>query len=458
MIMEDNEFEAIILKFEDAVESRTSIYLDAEDWADLVGYYIDAFDDEYAEKALLMGKEQYPMAFDLLVKELELYLFQENLEKASRMIRELKQLNVHDLDFALAEAKYWSLRGFSERAIMLYEKALEFNEDESFVHNCIGDEYMITQDFAMALMHFKKALEFDANDSYAFMSALDCYTLLHKDNESVKFIERHLDINPYNELAWYALGELKMKQEKFMEAAYAFDYAIVIQPDYTPAYLQKAACYEQLERFSEAIETYSDVLDYHKNDEFKAYIYNQMAKNFIKLHDFTQAKKFLFHAIQLDSASSEPYYQLAKIYVELNFFEKANFFMKEALNLDSENEDYLKEMIYILISLGHLEEALELQKKLAESNPTTLHFWKSYLLLMVTLGETSDALHIISDLEKNTSHPDLFYLKAACLAHQNFMKEAMEYLFKATSIAPESFDEYLELLPILGKLSLHKNN
>ena len=86
-------------------------------------------------------------------------------------------------------AKYYSNNGNPRKSIEFCEKALELEEEESFLHNFIADEYYNLQDPFNALKNYKLALKHDPQDEYALESAMMCYGEMTRHAEAEEFFK-----------------------------------------------------------------------------------------------------------------------------------------------------------------------------------------------------------------------------------------------------------------------------
>ena len=162
-------------KFEDMIENNEQFYFDTEEVEDIVIFYLEMGDINFAEMAVNYGLKLHPNSIELKVKQLEVFLELEKYVQARQLIEELKPSCSESTDFLVCCAKYYSNNGNPRKSIEFCEKALELEEEESFLHNFIADEYYNLQDPFNALKNYKLALKHDPQDEYALESAMMCY-------------------------------------------------------------------------------------------------------------------------------------------------------------------------------------------------------------------------------------------------------------------------------------------
>ena len=133
-------------KFEDMIENNEQFYFDTEEVEDIVIFYLEMGDINFAEMAVNYGLKLRPNSIELKVKQLEVFLELEKYVQARQLIEELKPSCSESTDFLVCCAKYYSNNGNPRKSIEFCEKALELEEEESFLHNFIADEYYNLKD------------------------------------------------------------------------------------------------------------------------------------------------------------------------------------------------------------------------------------------------------------------------------------------------------------------------
>ena len=139
-------------------------------------------------------------------------------------------------------------------------KALELEEEESFLHNFIADEYYNLQDPFNALKNYKLALKHDPQDEYALESAMMCYGEMTRHAEAEEFC-KIISISFLFRNRLVRNGTILFQPEKLRKTIQSFDYLLAINSDAAGVYANKAACYEAMEQWEKAIEVYEEQLE-----------------------------------------------------------------------------------------------------------------------------------------------------------------------------------------------------
>ncbi|MCB9201951.1 MAG: hypothetical protein H6604_02725 [Flavobacteriales bacterium] len=446
--MEDFNTNKLVERFEHCLESRKMSFFDAEEFEDIILYYLDIYDLEYAERALKEAYKQYPNNLDLKTRELEFQLVNNKLKRSYDLIQELTSYNIENLDFYLCQAHYWSLRKFHKKAIFFYKKSLEFDEEHDFIYNSIGNEYFDLKDYSNALDNYIKALEYFPEDEFAFFSIIDCYDYLHKPKDAIRFVLDYIDKNPYNETAWYTLGQLYEEDDNYLKALEAFDYVIVINPKSIYGYMQKASCFEKLKKWKYAIDTYSESLEY---DDTPAYTYYKIGQCYLKVKQRNQAFKAFVNSIHSDPQFEKSWYAIALFYEETTNYEEALFFGQEALKIDSKNTQYLKKVAYFEIILGKYEEATTRLKDLTLLEPFNYPNWIAYLETLTTIGEYEEVLKNSKKALQIHDKSELYYIISNSYFQLKKDTDGKKMLSLAIKKDSSILNEYLKTFPILQR-------
>lgn len=129
----------------------------------------------------------------------------------------------------LLSTVYWQLKKEMELA-NLAQIALDWDILSPEAHCVVGNCFSLQKEHETALMFFKRSLQLDPNftythtlSGYEYMSNEDFDRAICCFRQALRIDERH-----YN--AWYGLGAIYHKQEKFDLAEYHFEKAVSLHP------------------------------------------------------------------------------------------------------------------------------------------------------------------------------------------------------------------------------------
>lgn len=433
-------------KFEEMIENHESYYFDTEEIEDVVVFYLEMGDVNYANLAVQHGLKLHPNSIELKVKQLEVLLELEQYVSAKNLIEELQPSCSESTDFLVCCAKYYSNNGNPHKAIGFCKKALELEEEENFLHNFIADELHNLGDPFNALKHYKKALKHDPHDDYSLESALVCFQQMNRYEEAEDFLQNYLHQFPFSETGWFELGQFFFHRKKYEKAINAFDYLLAINSESSGVYANKAACYEALEQWEKAIEVYEEQLALEYTQAFTYYkiglCYRALRKNIEALQAFQK------------SLREDPQFYLSMmeksdIYLEMKSPKEALHFAKEAVALNPNNIEFQKKLAYLYIDSGKFEESLTCLKKIVEADANRFYSWYAYTEVMMLVGEFEEAVTLLHQAIKLHKRAELFYQLSNAYFNLKEEKSGQAALQKALELDASIVEDMEEKYPYL---------
>ncbi len=448
--MENFHSNDLILKFEQMLETGDIYYFDSEEFIEIIEYYLDFSDLEYAFKALNMANEQYPDHITIKIKWLEYYVQSKDLKKAHYLIEDLTEIEPNDTDLLLAIAQYWSAKKQHYKAIDYYKRALANKEEEDYILSSIGNEYLELEDHVKALNYFLKSLSINPLDEYTFYSVIHCYDDLHDTQACIDFLNQYIENEPYSENAWFQLGMKQIKLEDYVSAYQSFDFASVINPESVLNYTQKAGCLEHLSYWEEALKIYQEALEYEDN---KCQLMLNMARCFIKLKEPHKALKLLKQALKEDPNYDEVWFEISKIYENLDNLQEALYYVKKAVDLDIKNLDFLRKQTYLHIKLQFFEEAIIDFRALLKLEPHRFTSHYAFSELLLSIGEFDIAISFLEAQQKRFGRAELMFQLSACYLYKDELAKAEKNLELAMEINHKILYKMVEKYPILKDIA-----
>ena len=438
----------LIEQFESMLENHEQHFFDSEQMCEIIAFYLEVGDNEFARKAIKYAYTLYPDHIDIQIKELEFFIFTNQLSIASEMIQSIKELAQNDVDFLLAVAKFWSLKDQPRQAIQFYEKALESEEELDYIYNCIGNEYLNLDEISLALFHFKKSIQVNLHNDYAFYSAIQCFEELHQNNECIDFLLEIIDQDPYYEIAWAQLGVQYLAQKKYEEAHRAFDYVTVINPQSISGFTQKAFCLEQLKDYSSAIREYEETLQL---DDTAAFTYIRIGECYRKLNRPYKALKAFHQAIHDDPQLEKAWICTSDLYESLGNYQDGLYYLERAIDLDNAVPDYWKRHAFFNIQLGKYEEAVNDYYKMVDLEPLNFYNWIGLVETLIAIGDFKKGIQAAIDGLRNFNRAELYYQLSNCYYLDNQETKGLEAFRKAIDLDESLKLEMYKKYPILQR-------
>lgn len=155
---------------------------------------------------------------------------------------------------------------------------------------------------------------------------------------------------------WYTKAKQLYDEEKYLEAAVAFDKTSQLDPKKEDAFYKAGWCYNDLGKFENAIDRLNKTVALNKNNHLAwhelGYAYKKTSKNELAL-------SCLKKAIEIKPTYALAYKQLGDVYQKLNKDADAIIAYKKCYENDYENDDACYNLGYIYNGMAEYNTALE---------------------------------------------------------------------------------------------------
>ncbi len=457
---ENNNFS--LEKFESMLKTNSILFFDSEEFEEIVHHYLENGKIALAKKATKLGLEQHPTSTNLKLFQIEMYIFENQLEVAEELLDQLYQLEHSNEEIYIQKANIFSRRDKHEEAITLLEQALEITDDEADVLSLLGMEYLFTDDYQNAKHYFMKCLEQDEEDYSALHNVIYCFEYLEQYEAAIDYLNDFLNKNPYCEVAWLQVGKQYYKLKDYKKALASYDFAIISDDRFIGAYLEKGRTLERMKKYVEAIESYSITLGL---DDPTSYALLRMGKCYKKLGNAEMALQFFTKCVEEDSLLDKGWIAITDFYFNDKQYQKALYYIEKAINIDAENLNYWKRYAKINNKLNLFEEAEVGYRKALELGNYELESWLTRGDILKNLGEFEAAVNNFNQsLEFYPENAEIEYRLAGLYFTLSEYDKGAFHLKNALKSEPEFLMIIEELFPSVFKMKMvqeiikhHKN-
>jgi tetratricopeptide (TPR) repeat protein len=163
---------------------------------------------------------------------------------------------------ALAAEEYYTKgysaqeKGFNERAIEYYQKAIELNPNYAYAYNNMGLAYIITLKNNEGIRYCQKAIELNPNYAYAYNNMGTAYANLMDYCEAIKCFQKAIVLDPNDAMAYNNMGSAYICLKDYREAIRYIQKAIDLNPNYATVYYNMGIAYYYLGNAQEQINCY----------------------------------------------------------------------------------------------------------------------------------------------------------------------------------------------------------
>lgn len=457
---EHNNFS--LVRFESMLKTNSVLFFDSEEFEEIVHHYLEIGKIALAKKATKLGLEQHPSSTNLKLFQIEMFIFENQLDVAEELLDELYLLEQSNEEIYIQKANIFSRRDKHKEAIQLLDQALAITDDQADVLSLLGMEYLFMEDYENAKLHFMKCLEEDDQDYSALYNVIYCFEYLEEYDEAIEYLNDYLNKNPYSEVAWHQVGKQYYELKDYKKALAAFDFAIISDDSFIGAYLEKGKVLEKLKRFADAIESYTITLGL---DDPTSFALLRIGKCYEKLGNNEMALQFFTKCVEEDNLLDKGWIAITDFYIRNKQFKKALYYIDKAINIDSENVLYWKRYAKINNRLSLFEEAEVGYRKALELGNFELDSWVTRGDILINLGEYeaavnnfNQALDFYPELaELNYRLSGLYYLLGESEKGEFHLRNGLKSEPEYVMILEELFPAVMAFKPVQEIIKKHKN-
>lgn len=434
-----------IAKFESMLKTDDVYFFDAEDFEDIIHHYLNNGKISLAKKAIKISLQQHPDAMELKLLDVEVLVFENNLEIAEKILDELQLLDSKNEEIYIQRANIYSKKDNHEAAVILLNKALELSQGSLDIHSLLGMEYLFMDNFEMAKQNFMQCVSFDEEDYSSLYNVVYCFEFLEDYDGAISYLNEYLERNPYCQVAWHQLGKQYFSKDMFEEALAAYDFAIISDDTFIGAYFEKGKVLEKLGKYNEAIENYETTV---KIEDPTSHAYLRMGKCHEHLQNDDMAKYYYYQTVHEDPLLDKGWLAITDYYTRKKNFERALYYINKAINIDGENPLYWKRCAGIHAALGSNDEADFSYKQAVELGNYELDTWLNWAKVVTKNQDIDSSIEILlQGFEFYPEEAELEYRIAGLYLKIDEVANAKTRLTHALKTDPEKLDVFEEEFP-----------
>ena len=429
------------------LKTNNIYFFDLVEFEEIVVHYLDTGKISLAKKAIKLGLEQHAESIDLKLLMVELYLTENEIEKASKLLKRIELVAPNNEDVFIQKAAINSKKGLHKDAIINLQNALSLTDDKIDVWSLMGMEYLYLDDFKNARISFGNCVESGCEDYSALYNIVYCFDMQKQHEEAVAYLISYIDINPYCEVAWHQLGRQYFVLENYKEALIAFDYTVLIDEYFLGGYLEKAKTLEQLGNYQEAIDNYLITLEL---DDPTAFACIRIGECYEKLKKLEAAISYYKKAVHEDPLLDKGWVLLTNLYFDQEDYQKAAYYIGNALKIDEDNTLYWRRYSEINLKLSFFEEAVVGFNNCLRLGDTSPEIYMGLTDVLSFLGEFNDALKVLLEAQKiHKNFAEVEYRFVGLFFLLNKQKYALTHLENAMKIDYDYHAVLNDLYPVV---------
>lgn len=434
-----------LTKFESMLKTNAVYFFDLLEFEEIIIHYLDVGKHSLAKKAVKLGLEQHPESVDLKLLQVELFIFENELDKAALLLKKIESIEPNNEEVFIQKATIQSKSGKHKEAINYLKKALLLSEDKLDVWSLMGMEYLYLDDFENARLNFAKCIDVDYEDYSALYNIVYCFDMEEDHEQAITYLTNYIDRNPYCEVAWHQLGRQYFILNKYKQALKAFDYAVLIDEHFIGGYLEKAKTLEELGEYQEAIDNYLITLEL---DDPTAFAFVRVGECYEQLHKYDTAISYYKKAVHEDPLLDRAWILLTNLHFKSENYEKASYYIAKALKIDESNPLYWRRYSEIKVKLNFFEEAVAGFETCLDLDDKALEVYIALADVLSFLGEFDNAINVVFNAQKAYKNfAEIEYRLAGLFFVLNKEKFGFNHLIAAMQVDFEYHTILNELFP-----------
>ena len=266
----------------------------------------------------------------------------------------------------------------------------------AFVHATLGRTYHNMNETGKAIGEMSKAIKLMPDDTDYLLERGDWYCELDRYDESNADFEKIIKLVPGATDGYMGLGRNLMLQKRYDEAKEKFTYATKLDEDYSAPYAFRASCFLGLGENHEAAKDIVKALEMDGNN--RAFIIMQdvndtcfqelvvMMKTKVatkrsagewnyylgRLHESHQSYEEAIRSYEQSMKEQSEYYlfdDISDCYYKMGNYPMAKKYIEHAIKVDSADTDLLRRYADIYYYSGQKTKAIDVMGKYVDANP-----------------------------------------------------------------------------------------
>lgn len=441
------ELSSALGRYEEMIRSREHYYFDTETLLNMIEHHQSNNLPDKAEEVLQFGLSIHPDDFDLLLKQADLVSLAGNDEKALQLLSELEKKHPGEPEIYILKGNIFLDIEQYQQAIENFEIAIDYTDLQEEIYVNLAFAYRQLNNLAKAEECVLKAVEVSLDGLTAFEEFVDFYFITGQSKRGIMKAEEMIDRDPYNLMAWYALGNLHLRNNNLQKAIESYEFCMAIDEDFLNAVIQLASAYMATEQYEKAIELYKRALQFSILESYTLFCIGEC---YFHLGQLNEARYYYRKSVKINSGHADAFYGIALTYTEQERWHEAHHYIRKAIDLNKSESDYFLLAGHCELNTGNPETALENYFHAIKLDNRNLNAWYAYLDCLIERGDYADALDNCMDaLSVNDNDPGLNFRYAAYLFLNKKNKEAYIALEKALRLDSHGYTIVFAIYPPL---------
>lgn len=438
--MSDKNITALVEKYQQSISSGKGLYLDADQFCDIIDYYDSLGDLDEAKTIIEMALSIHPDSQPLILKKARLMVFDGYFHEA------LEYLNIfpgeYDFDLYLIKIECYLQLGLLAEAYELVSVLLKDDEVEIDVKYAeLGFLFVEADLHKEAISYLEKSLIYNPDNIEVLGDLSYCYEMISDYDKSIEASNKILDLDPYSFDTWVNLGKLYTLQENYSRALDAFDFALTINESDATLIKLMAHCLSLCNRMDEAIGKFEEYLSLYPSD----YSINiSISDCYVTLEQFDKAFSYLEKYLIHDTENAEVYAKKSYILFRQDLAQEAKDTINEGLSICGESSELYLMSAEINVHLGNMADAIaDLNKVIDYESDLTESILDKIASIYIGMDDYEMAIETLLELlKKNNTYPKAKEKLSLSYFESGSKERFVDYLYNLTITELKKFLSY----------------
>lgn len=417
-------------RFEERREKGEYYYMDLTTIDEVLEYYRIIEDWEKAHALIDHALGQFPYNAELFYKRSCLALELERLEEARYDVEVALKLRPDEVAFLVQKARVLTMQSSFIDARETLSCALQYVDNPGEIYFELGLIAQNAEDYIEALRYFMAALKCNAGFEEALAESVICLEMLEETESAVRLVDEYLDEYPFSAQAWFLLGSTHYRLGFFEKAIRAFDYAILLNDDFVPAYHGKGNAQIEIYKYDAAVRTFLELLVRFPYDEAGLL---SVADCFYAIEDYNTARRYYRRCNKFFPDSPDALAGIGdSLKAQRRYLEAIRFYMRAVERADGEHVEALAGLAEAEYQLGNPVYAQTALARALQLAPDDVKLWQEWAARFEKDGELEVALDLLTDaIEINPLAAELLYQYSVYAFRAGRSNEALVFLENA---------------------------
>ncbi|MEM7162315.1 MAG: tetratricopeptide repeat protein [Bacteroidota bacterium] len=442
-----SSFKLAIKNFRSLIHSKQSRYFDVSQFEEIVDYFLNSGEFNYANIAIDMALDQHPQNGGILLRKSEICFHQKKYNESLQILDHLRSLEPNNPDVFITLGAVWSNIGNAEKAIHFLELALSLSNpiDSDHILEALGYEFWALEDFDKSLFYFKKSLRLAPENSSLLERVYEIFASDLAFTDGIAFFTELSDKSPYNQQIWFYIASLNYSHQEFAKAKFASELVIAIDNSYADAYRLLANCFYDLKKYNKAIENYKIFMN---RTRVSSQVLTKIGECYEMKGHYKYAEFYFKKAIELNPKFADAYLGFGLVCNNQSRHSEALQHIKKAIQLNPKQNEYWHFLALCHGKSSEFENAVSSFERSIELDPKQKITWIDFIDFLREQGEWSQGIMLIERaLKIFANDEELLIRKMTFLLELGMKNRALSILEKRILRRNMNYDKLFSYCP-----------